>query len=132
MFEQKLNRDAAKRDAIIFGEETEQEYLGGIERFEALPAEKAQQLLDENFMDEDDAQDESPTVAEFVAFAKKHPVFGLDGYAVAEYRPDYRVSIEGISKITGKRLTDDDKLALEQFAKHADELDIDEGYAWYD
>lgn len=128
----KLNRDAARRDAIIFGEGKTLEYVGGIQRFEALPAEKAELLIDENFMDENDVQNESPAAAEFVAFAKKYPVFGLDGYAVSADRVDYHVSIEGISKIAGKTLTEDDKRALKRFAKYADEVDIDEGYVWYD
>ena len=42
----KLNRDAARRDAIIFGEGKTLEYTGGIQRFEALPAEKAELLSD--------------------------------------------------------------------------------------
>lgn len=128
----KPNRNVTRRDTIIFGEGTKQEYIGGIEPFSALTAEKAQQLINENFMDENEAQNNAPTIVEFLAFIKEYPVFGLDGYAVAEYRPDYRVAIEGISKIKGKHLTDKDKQALKQFANYADEVDIDKGFAWYD
>ena len=128
-----FNRDIKTRDEIIFGEYDEKKYHGGVRRFENLDLTALEKLVDQKFIDLEDAQNASPTVEEFLAFMKAYPDYTAHGYTVVNIdRNDYRVTLEGI----GKNYEANDKEELKDFVKmfhSADELCIDKTmYCWYD
>jgi hypothetical protein len=104
-----MNRDIVKRDKILFGELDEDRYgpefnghRGGVRSFHMASLETIETLIAEDFINVDEAQNNSPTIEEFVKFAKQHPndeVF-FGGYAVHNSRDDYRVSIDVIKMFT--------------------------------
>jgi hypothetical protein len=67
-----LNSDYQKRDSIIFGNNNPK-YGGGVAYFEKLSVQKLRLLVDENFADPDDYQNESPLIKEFLEFGEKYP-----------------------------------------------------------
>jgi len=94
------NKDAERREQIIFGEsyDTEKYRRGGIRHFDDLTAQQLRQLIDEKFMDPEDCQNLSPNNLEFLEFMEAHGGYGAEGYAISRERNDYRINIEGIHK----------------------------------
>lgn len=127
-----FNKDYLERDKIIFGNNPV-EYLGGCARFDELSVDKLQKLIDNKFACLDDAQNNSPTIREFLKFGNKYPDTTFHGYVISHDRDDYRVTIEGLtlkSNITPKTLTDFSNLFYE-----ADDFIVDSNgvlYCWYD
>lgn len=100
--------------------------------FEGVTALQLRALLESNFSDEEDAQNDSPTYREFLEFMEAHPGVTAHGYIVTPDREDCRVSIEGIEYEGAYTME-----WLKDFAflcRHADEFKIDENgfYCWYD
>ena len=140
------NKDYKRRDEIINKylrvdrNRKGADYFGGIERFDALPVEDLETLVKEKFADLDEAQNEAPTIKEFLEFANRYKDFAritFDGYVVSPDRSDYRVSVDAITiypdaKNEGRR----DMLAAAamNFGKRADEADFDGDcfYLWWD
>ena len=127
-----LNRDVNKRDMMLFGEEYDKaKYLGGIRRFGGLNAFRLSALLDAGFIDADEAQNDSPTTEEFLAFMKEHHDFTAFGYAVCPERDDYRITIDGIeSDVLFNTLDEVNDFFM--LCRGADELTITPPYAWWD
>jgi len=64
--------------------------------FRHLTLEKLQVLIDEDFIELDEAQNDGPRVFDFLSFLRSYPTAKCCGYAVGHKRPDYRVTINGI------------------------------------
>ena len=139
-----LNIDFKRREEIIFGRSIIwDDELGGCEFFEDLTLDKLGQLLEENFAEPQQTQNNSPTIQEFYEFGQKSQNLGYEpffiGYVVSPDREDYRTSIEGIQlslevETIDSRIYADLISAFKRFAQTADETDISSIllYAWWD
>lgn len=95
-----LNKNQVARDKILapffklskYGKG----YLGGTRNFEGLDNKNLKILLEQNFADPEDAQNDAPTIKEFLELMTKFPQLKAHGYAVEGIRDDYRISIEGL------------------------------------
>ena len=129
-----LNKDYHKRNQIIFGDDNVDgdNWLGGTRFFSKLSLEQLEELVDNNFIDLQDAQNCSPTVEEFLEFMKEHAQFTAHGYAVSHNRDDYRASLEGIEfkgKVSKNLMKD-----FIDLCRHADEIVCEDNklFAWWD
>ena len=132
-----LNRDVDRREQIIFGDEKydAEKYAGGIRNFHDMSYDTLKTLVDENFVNIDDRQNDAPSIKELMEYAEAHPYMTFNGYAVELARADYRISIDAIRQDFNR-----DKsatAAIKEFSDHfhaADDFQIDdnEGYAWWD
>ena len=124
--------NVAERDTIIFGGYNPDHYSGGIRSFEGLDAEELKTLVQKNFLDEADCQNNSPYARDIISFLEDYPMFTAHGYAVSADRYDYRVTIEGVA-MSGE-YSKDTLLAFVKMFRDADELTLHETYlsAWYD
>lgn len=107
--------------------------FGGIRMFNGATVKQIKTLLDEGFLDPEDAQNDSPTAIEFFEFMQEHPTLTAHGYVVEPARIDCRVTIEGLEGY----LTDPDDIeAFKQFCVTASELTVNECtgyvYSWWD
>lgn len=130
-----MNKNVDLRDQILFGTDfIENDYIshGGIKRFSKLSVNGLQALIDNSFIDVNDCQNLAPTVQEFLDFARKYDDYMFHGYAVAPYREDYRVSIEGIEKFTPMSSKEEEKDFLDTFAEADDLYHIGHIYCWFD
>lgn len=133
-----MNKDVKRRDEIIWGDYNEKRYLsGGCARFD-ITAEKMKQLIDEDFVDLQENQNESPTTEEFMnAILGCEDWVQFEAYAISPDRDDYRITIEGIDIWIPAPHEYDMCRFVEEF-RYADEfsLNADEnGYhlrAWWD
>lgn len=125
------------RDRIIFGTEISWEsQCGDIKYFDFLSRGQLQQLTAQKFADPASRQNLSPTIAEFLAFARVQASKGFEfnfiGYAVSPLREDYRVSVDGMvfeGNCSFQLISE-----FNDFAGDADEIDIQPNYlrAWWD
>ena len=128
-----MNKDFNKRDEILFGVYNKDAYkYGGIRHFKNLDVDALKHLLDEGFIDPEEAQNDSPTTMEFYEFISAHPNFTAHGYAVSPDRDDYRITLEGIEcyeSCDTKTIRD-----FIELCRFADELSVNDGcmYAWWD
>lgn len=104
--------------------------------FEDIDKNSVKLLIDENFLDPEDAQNCSPTAKDIYDFIS-NPVgdadYTVSGYIVSPARDDYRTTITSISGFC----CDKESLAsFVEFARYADELEISTDsnsvYAWWD
>ena len=125
-----LNQNWKERDTIIFGNSLEEKY--DIKSFSKLSVEKAKELLDKNFADPDDAQNDAPTFQEMIDFCTKYPQVKMHGYAVNISRSDYRVTIEGLeyNGIVSKELM----IEFTNLFRDADDFNVQENelFCWFD
>lgn len=93
-----MNKDYKRRDEIIFGNYDENRYkMGGCCRFE-MDASKFEQLIQEEFLDPNENQNESPTTAEFQEYIEGcEDWVEFEAYAISPDRSDYRVTVEGVN-----------------------------------
>lgn len=130
-----MNKDYKKRNEIIFGDDdvdSNDNWLGGTRNFESLDLEQLNALIKNKFIDLEDAQNLSPTVADFLDFMKKYPAVKAHGYAVSHKRDDYRVSLEGLEfhgDVSKEMLMD-----FIYVCRLADEFTAEDDhlYAWWD
>lgn len=128
-----MNKDFNKRDEILFGVYNKDAYkYGGIRHFKNLDVDALKHLLDEGFIDPEEAQNDSPTTMEFYEFISAHPNFTAHGYAVSPDRDDYRITLEGIEcyePCDVKTIRD-----FIELCRFADELSVNDEcmYAWWD
>lgn len=126
-----LNRDAKTRDELIFGEFNPEAYCGNIRHFESLTVDTLKRLLEKNFIDPDEHQNNAPTTAQILNFMERYPAYTAHGYAVSINRKDYRMTLEGVSK--GRRA--DSALELADFTelfKLADSFNPSIMECWFD
>jgi hypothetical protein len=78
---ERYNHDIVNYDVLTFGR---------------LPINVLQDLVDKKFIDPEEAQNDSPSVREFMEHMIKYPTLLAHGYIVSNKRKDYRISIEGL------------------------------------
>lgn len=129
--------DAEKREQILFGRSYDEKSYscGGVCHFDDLTVAKAEELIDLGYMDPEEAQNDSPTVQQFVDFIKSSDnpdSWRLHGYVVSPLRSDVRVSVDGIESV--EPITTDTLLEFAMANRYADELLCSDGmaYCWYD
>ena len=130
------------REHLIFGEDYKQENYGShgslTRHFEGMLINTAESLIKLGFLDPEETQNDSPTVREFIDFAKEHfdADFTFHGHVVGPEREDCRVSFEGIEsdndEISKETLMDFVKMFLIEYP--ADDTDVgdDRLWCWYD
>ena len=126
-----LNRDAATRDKMIFGEFNPDEYHGGIRYFEGLKLDTLKALLEKNFIEATESQNGAPTTEQILNFIEHYPDYTVHGYTVSPERSDYRITLEGVEKGDGA----DSPQELQDFTqlfKDADFIDSATMYCWFD
>lgn len=125
-----LNDDQTTRDTIIGLESVPRS--GGTKRFRHLTLTQLNELINNNFIDLEDAQNSAPSVAEFYEFMKDHPEVEAHGYAVDKSRSDYRVLIEGL-KFNGS-VSMPLMLDFVKLCRYADEFvcETNRLYSWWD
>ena len=118
-----FNPDIKTRDEIIFGKYEPEDYeMGGIKRFDGLSIDDLQKLLALNFADPNDRQNNAPSIAKIAEFMKKYSCFTAHGYAVADWREDYRVTIEGVECTMAHSVEEADAFA--EMFHDADEFEV--------
>ena len=93
------NMDIKTRDTIIFGSYNPDAYRGGVMDFEGMEVSTLKKLVDMRYADPEEAQNDSPTIEEFIRWMETYDGYVVNGYVVTDKRSDYRVSIESIEKI---------------------------------
>lgn len=89
-----LNQDHARRAELLA---IDDEDSGGIVSYGGLDVGRLTQLLDEGFIHPATRQNEAPSTLEIFQVMQQFPEIRASGYAVVPSRPDYRVSIDGLS-----------------------------------
>jgi hypothetical protein len=133
-----LNADVKRRDEIIFGSYNPDKYIGGIRRCVCGIA-MIKELLAENFIDENETQNESPSVKDFLEYVSDLKTDNIEFlcYAVSDSRCDYRITIEGVDIVIPDTYYDDISIAVELF-RYADEFTFEHAWnnfylhAWWD
>lgn len=133
-----MNKDYKRRDEIVFGDYQPDRYkFGGCANTE-IYYDQLKQLVDEDFIELNECQNDSPSTEEFldsVAGYEENAVFQI--YTISHEREDYRVTIEGIS-VTVPKTDIDAFINFVQYYRFADEFDVDcddENFyirAWWD
>lgn len=103
---------------------------GGIVHFESMGLNVAKHCLKNGWLNPEESQNDSPTVAQIIAFMERCPSFSAHGYVVAATRKDARISFEGVQafkKPTRKEL--DDFILL---FRGADDFSLNPPFAWFD
>ena len=128
-----LNPDQTTRDSILFSETPS--FGGGIGRFFGLSLENLEKLINQNFIELDDCQNDAPSVNEIYMFMKMYPTVTAHGYAVTKERSDYRVSLEGVECTDPGTICDPNFMRdFTNTFRHADEFSLTSEIAscWYD
>lgn len=131
---------AQERELIAFGRNYNRENyrFGGIADFDSMSLSAAEALIEKGYLDPDGTQNESPTAAEFMEFARSHPdmEWVFNGYVVSPERDDCRVTLTGIASRDFPGMDGACNLAdFVQAFRYADDLSVgvfDPLYAWYD
>lgn len=133
-----MNNDFKRRDEILAPFFDDQEYHGGIKPFKNMPLDVIKTLKDEDFIDLDEAQNNAPSVGEFITFIENNDKFLVHGYAVSFDRGDYRISFEGLSCCDEEYLTNLPTSTLDNFIDFSSSADDfcaqlpSELYCWWD
>ncbi len=130
-----MNFDSEARDRILFANPANADWGRSDLKYVTLSLENVQDLWDNNFIDPDECQNDSPTTRKFYNFMKKFPgkVFA-HGYATSLERgkEDYRVTIEGLL-VNQEDVTEEIKKSFKRLCSKADELELDTRlYSWWD
>ena len=126
------NLDVNTRDTFLFGKYDANKYKpGGCRNIDRLTYKDVQYLMELNFIDPDESQNDSPTTKEMYGFLKDHPKFYASGYAISPDRDDYRITIDEI-RCDGDIEIEELKDFIE-FAVGADEIRVRPNCrAWWD
>jgi len=126
-----FNYDRPNKDTPPITLTSTPQWMGGVAGFAELPPAALKLLIEQGHADPEDAQNEAPTTAEFLAFAEANPGTTLHGYVTGGPR-EHRLSVEGISRTEAI-----DEKAIQDFlifAEGADTIHADRArlYCWYD
>lgn len=88
----KLTNEQFKTRTRILGHDTAPDYVG----FEHVTVDQLEELVKAGLANPDETQNESPTIAQFIAFMTKWPGALAHGYTIGGKRDDGRVSVEGL------------------------------------
>ena len=136
----RVNRSYQDRELILFGRVYDiTNYTGGVSYFKGLSAAKLHLLMDLGFADPEDRQNNCPTIKKVYKFLQKMEDMGCSGwtahgYAVAGYRDDYRISIEGVAFERDFPMTEPERHLFEVVFGDADEFECGDfrARAWFD
>jgi len=124
-----MNKEQKRRDEIMELEASN--YVGGLQKFEALTLEQLETLVKEDFVALTDTKKHKPTVNSFLELMKKYPDVEAHGYVIGADREDYRLIIEGLVFL-GKV---EENLAIDfkKLCKKADDLRVEKNelYSWW-
>ena len=126
-----MNTDIVTRDTMIFGSFDREKYMGGVRKCNNLSCFTLEKLVAKDFADPKEAQNDSPTIQEFIKFMKTYKGYTAHGYVVIDTRDDYRVAVEGIDK-GGDAESIEELKDFIKLCRWADSLDVDTMYCWYD
>ena len=126
-----MNKNYKLRDQIIFGKNIPE--YNDICHFNQLSLQQLLQLIELNFIELDEYQNNSPTTEEILEFLGKYPKYTAHGYVVTITRNDYRTTLEGVEKNSYFESKQEKKDFYKLFSQ-ADELIIEDNqiYCWYD
>lgn len=112
--------------------------------FSDLPLKILKELVDKKFTFKDIAQNDSPTIGEFMDMMTRFPILKAHGYIVTAKRHDYRVSVEGLSIsyddmqsppsidfIKDSKIDIPSESWLRENLGDADEFTLDSGFDYY-
>jgi len=130
-----MNKDDKRRHEILglrFEEPQKDKQGYDIRPIENVTLQQLQTLKEEDFLDLEECQNDSPSVGAIIDFIEEHPNFKAHGYIVTPVRSDYRVGLEGV--ICSSPLTMQDIVDCTKTFRYADGLDVDEegAWVWYD
>lgn len=123
-----LTKEQLAERSRIIGQDTSGDYVRvGFYKIRMLKA-----LQAAGFLDPEERQNDSPTIAEFMAFMEEHPAVYAHGYTIGGTRDDGRVSVEGLAcsadAVTIELLRD-----FVGLCRYADELDVKDNLrSWWD
>jgi len=130
-----MNKDWELRDRYLFGEANKDRYkFGGIAKTTVTP-DDIKWLLEHDFIDPEERQNDSPSTEEFMEYVEGHEGVKFNIYAVSPDRPDYRVTIEEISVTVQD---DEDMIKFVDLFRYADEFELSRNKsgwkieAWWD
>ena len=129
-----MSREQDLRDMLLFGEAYDKsKYMGGVRYFKNLTTEGIHDLLNHNFIEADECQNNSPTTQGFLEYMEEWPGYYAHGYAVSFDRSDVRVTIEGIAK-EGVFIERSELIAFVERFRYADEFVVGDRNlrCWYD
>lgn len=126
-----MNKNYALRDTIIFGLNVPT--YNDICHFTNLSLWRLEKLINLQFIELNECQNDSPNTEEIFNFIKKYPDYTTHGYVVTINRFDYRTTLEGVEKNSGFNSLQEEKDFYKLFS-HADELIATDKhiYCWYD
>lgn len=119
-----FNHDYRLRDSLleIKVDWEDEDTHGGISGFDSIDRELLEELLKRKFINPDFRQNQSPTIAQFLDFMRRHSAVRAFGYAVSPFRDDYRVAIEGLF-VAPDDVTPKIRAEFAVFCSNADELE---------
>lgn len=134
-----LNNDYNTRDQLLFGQDYDPElYTGGIRYFDDISYSLLKKLVDMQFANPEECQNDSPSINELLsAFEDYEDYISFSGYSVSPDRRDYRISIDEIKIEIPKDNTDMLSYAVEYY-RYADEFHLSAAHgnfyviAWWD
>lgn len=126
-----MNKNYQLRDQIVFTGNVPD--YNDIKHFTHLSLLQLQQLIDLDFIELTECQNNSPTTQEIFNFMAKYPQYTAHGYVVTIKRPDYRITLEGVEKFRGLSSTQEATDFYKLFS-NADALEVTDNniYCWYD
>ena len=126
-----LNKDIETRDKLIWGKYRPRKYnFGGVIPYQGMNVRTLRKLLEQNFADPEERQNNAPTIGEIYNFMKSYPSYTCHGYAVSADRDDYRVSIEGVEKGDKTDSVEEFQSYMKLFG-NADEINFNTMYCWF-
>jgi hypothetical protein len=127
-----INKDYNLRDEILGLEIDWSNKQNDIAYFDNLDIRTLERLINDNFIDPNEAQNAAPFVKDIFIFMSKNPHVFASGYLIGPYRDDYRISIDGLN-VPSKFVTEDIKNKFLEFCRDADEIDQENGLmSWWD
>jgi len=93
-----INTDWKTRDQILapYLDRTPKNDNYDLMGFEGLPLNVLKDLIDNKFAFEDERQNSSPSIGDFIEMMKEYPILKAHGYIISPRRDDYRLSLEGL------------------------------------
>lgn len=115
---------AMRRDEFLFGEFNEAEYTGGIRYFKDLSPRLLHQLVILKMADNEECQNNGPTIYEFLKFAeecKSNAEITFSGYVISPFRNDGSLVVDKIS-MKAEQIDPECTIAFMDRFDNADEL----------
>lgn len=120
------------RDSILDIEIDWSENVNSIEYFKNLNIRILEELLINNFINPNDAQNLAPNVKTIFKFMEKYPQVFAGGYIVSPLRDDYRISIDELY-VREKKVPEQLKIDIQELCMEADSMQLEgELMCWWD